>query len=832
MTAQIISLSDENTITTSTAGLQLGPIPNTLFGGIFLDIQPKLENVKYSDHYREAQDYLSLGLVRYPDGELPDGFAVKDKNGNWSFMHNKLNNGDRVVTDPNSGQVISSETPITQSFLDSLTPAMSLKFPDLINPNLLFDEGTGSETGRLGFSGALDLAVKSGSTFSLVLPEFQYLRPAVTRQTLSDGTKQQFVADEHVKLEELINDTTNFLNDLFLLHKHNNGVLPSDIIIELGNESYFGWNSHYFQKDSKHDFDSYSGFVFGSLTAIDRFRVEHPDIEFKVSIQSLGRNFAEEIGRNLDDMQSLHLFSDVDVIDTPHIGLDSTIDKINQIENDWSITSGITAMLDLIESAGGERSGIQVYNSAWSAKSSDAFGFGDVSYGLPSAGAALSLFSGFAELGVDYSANWGIGSWDGFGTNSTKIDHGISTYSPYAEVHRLMAESLVGTYQFRTSTMDNIRSDDSATYAFADDSKVVVFLAANDFVGTKTIAISDFGDIGYSWAERVGVKGSQDGGFETVISREQVAVVDNSIDIQIHNPFEVVRVIVSLAQPGHGYLHLWGGDGPDNLKGGSGSDLLEGNAGNDYISAGMGDDQVFGGPGDDTVYGNQGDDTVFGGAGNDKLVGGQGIDTLSYKDLHAGVTVWIDEGVAEKGFGEDEFKMFERFVGSSEADSFRVWHTDSVEISAGGGNDSIIVGFSTNVLAELGSGDDMIISYGQATEIHGGSGDDTIEIVGPFGDGHVVNGGKGEDRISVVGENTFDLYYDSGDGNDTISGFKLGTDRLFIDQELAGLIDAGLFETSESAAGAQIVFSDGDSLLFHGLDALKLAEVIQDAFIL
>ncbi|WP_421703542.1 hypothetical protein [Aliiroseovarius sp.] len=106
----------------------------TLFGGIALSTQPARDGMDYDDLYEEAFDALDLNFIRFPDGELPDGFAIENAEGTWRFDHNELNGGSGDVTDPETGAPLDPAIGITTEYLQGLTPAMSLTYPELIHP--------------------------------------------------------------------------------------------------------------------------------------------------------------------------------------------------------------------------------------------------------------------------------------------------------------------------------------------------------------------------------------------------------------------------------------------------------------------------------------------------------------------------------------------------------------------------------------------------------------------------------------------------------------------------------------------------------------------------
>ena len=213
------------------------PIATTMFGGVSVNAhsgvmgggnyRSAVPGSDYADHFSSVYSKLSLNLLRFPDGELPDGFLV-EKNGIWRFNHNKINSGNSVVNDPLTGDPLAFGD-ITQSYLDSLTPVFSLSNPELIDDHLL-------GSGRMSFSESLQLAVENGSSYSLVLPEFQYLKIPVNRDPDGNGIKAPFVAAEHVKLAILEADVLGFLENLFINGAYNNGNIPEDFVIECNHD--------------------------------------------------------------------------------------------------------------------------------------------------------------------------------------------------------------------------------------------------------------------------------------------------------------------------------------------------------------------------------------------------------------------------------------------------------------------------------------------------------------------------------------------------------------------------------------------------------------------
>jgi Ca2+-binding RTX toxin-like protein len=253
----------------------------------------------------------------------------------------------------------------------------------------------------------------------------------------------------------------------------------------------------------------------------------------------------------------------------------------------------------------------------------------------------------------------------------------------------------------------------------------------------------------------------------------------------------------------------------DSLEGGNSNDTLIGSRQDDLIVGSQGDDSMDGSFGDDTLYGGGGNDTLNGNAGNDSLIGNGGMDVL-VGDVGDDTVIW--RGIID---GNDSFSIEDGFdtlqvnansagntitIGQDDATlvisegpkSIRVIGDptgfvsgfERVEINAGNGNDSIIVGAINNVgffalAIDGGVGNDTITGAGAdlgfvVMTIDGGIGNDNLTgtagrdtIIGGEGN-DVLNGGGGNDLIfGGVGDDALD----GGDGDDTLLG-EDGDDNL------------------------------------------------------
>ena len=181
------------------------------------------------------------------------------------------------------------------------------------------------------------------------------------------------------------------------------------------------------------------------------------------------------------------------------------------------------------------------------------------------------------------------------------------------------------------------------------------------------------------------------------------------------------------------------GENDDRVLPGAGNDTVRGDEGVDVVDAsesagpvtfdlalgdvqqntGDGNDRLIdlegatGSPAGDTLRGNAGTDFLSGGGGDDTLVdrggadgfdGGAGTDTLSYADSPVPVSLDLAAGTANAG-GTDSLGGLERYVGSAFGDVF-AGGPGPDDISAGDGNDRLLLRDGSADTADCGAGDD------------------------------------------------------------------------------------------------------------------------------
>lgn len=235
-------------------------------------------------------------------------------------------------------------------------------------------------------------------------------------------------------------------------------------------------------------------------------------------------------------------------------------------------------------------------------------------------------------------------------------------------------------------------------------------------------------------------------------------------------------------RPGLVDIELDGGVGDDRLDGTAGRRwmILDGGRGDDSLRASPGADDAYPGAGDDTVETYAGNDAVRGqvapdvigadtiatGAGDDSIGlgersdgstadGGRGSDRLSFSWDHGAADVDAGEGTATVDDVVATFEDTERYdFGGGDADgslrfrgtaadervtSVELFEVGSIEYRAGGGDDTVSVGYawSPQVTVHGGTGDDSIRGSRRDDEIYGDAGDDTAD------------GRSGDDRCEV-----------------------------------------------------------------------------------
>ncbi|MFN3836832.1 MAG: calcium-binding protein [Brevundimonas sp.] len=202
------------------------------------------------------------------------------------------------------------------------------------------------------------------------------------------------------------------------------------------------------------------------------------------------------------------------------------------------------------------------------------------------------------------------------------------------------------------------------------------------------------------------------------------------------------------------------------ITGTDGNDVLNGTNDDDFIYGRGGNDTIEGGDGNDLIDAGSGVDIVFGGAGNDTLQvssvttgfptppattfnGGTGFDTIDMSALNVFPQAFWSYESSSDWFSvlNYRFSSVENLIGTYGTDVYNLGlYSGPISISAGGGNDRIIVGRGA-VVVDGGSGNDEIDFLGGSGTYLGGSGDDLFSAFQGSSAGAILDGGSGTDHL-------------------------------------------------------------------------------------
>ncbi|MFN4142923.1 beta strand repeat-containing protein [Aestuariivirga sp.] len=210
--------------------------------------------------------------------------------------------------------------------------------------------------------------------------------------------------------------------------------------------------------------------------------------------------------------------------------------------------------------------------------------------------------------------------------------------------------------------------------------------------------------------------------------------------------------------------------------------------------------------GTDTLNGNGGDDWLAGSAGADTLNGGSGNDTADYRNSSAGVTVNLDDLVAETGGHAegDTLNSIENVIGSVHGD-----------VLTGDVNSNVLIGLLGNDTLNGGGGNDILIGGAGLNTLNGGAGADRLVIdpsaLSEIGLTDVIQGysGVGGDGDVIDLTQLFEVTpVDSDLGNYVqVSGSNLQVD---VDGQSgpSGWVTVATFDSTPTAGSVNILYHD------------------------
>lgn len=225
---------------------------------------------------------------------------------------------------------------------------------------------------------------------------------------------------------------------------------------------------------------------------------------------------------------------------------------------------------------------------------------------------------------------------------------------------------------------------------------------------------------------------------------------------------------------------LNGNDSNNSLYGTTGADVINGLGGNDYLFGDAGADILDGGDGNDNLNGFLGADKMYGGNGGDSLESNDGDDLVI--DGGAGVdSAFIDRTGTTVGL---TFSIADSLVAQQLAKTSLV-NIESLAFHGGSGNDRVTGGDLGNYI-DGGAGNDVLVGGAMSDALIGGAGID--KLIAGGGDDHLyadgldtrIHGGSGNDylQMNLTGSST-DVSFSIADpsvvqhyGNTTLVGIE------------------------------------------------------------
>lgn len=816
MTYVSLDTSDVAVVTTNAAGIhENATVSASMFGGILVNIEEAYDVV-----FSHTMQHVGLTHVRWPGGAMSEtGSFQIDANGNLTFSRS---GGDQ-------GAWLDSSAQSTWNY------AYDLAYPDVIAP-----DAAAYGAGQLSLSETLALAIDQNASFEMTFPMIRY----------SDIENVLPVGVSDLLKVRAGSDVASFLDRMLVLNQF--GDLPQDIIFDIGNEGLvwerFDPNKQY-DPSQKYDpdyvkvvFDEYFEVLESMLNAVRDFREENPGVEFKIAIQlpfmnnQPGLNDPNSVFESHLRSLPVDLLAQIDMV-RAH-SLDKEFEQGADYEN-W-FSDEIQRALEIINTARnvvGVVDDAELNISAWTSNGDTHQGPG-ADFSLQSASATVAHFASLVEMGADVASSWGVAVPNSDHLQVSRYDPAFDqiVFTPRAEILRMLSESVIGTSLLSNPNFSDLSPNGPVNIqAFADESKTVIFVSANDIGAsgeTVTIDLTNLvGEISYVWAESIYATGNGISAplgeafvwnpmFSTIpgdnSGHVDLSYTSNSITLTLSTDYEIIRLIVSDTTPGAGQLYLigdslssigliddsliggsasdeiYGVTGDDTISGGNGNDTLVGGAGRDFIQGGLGNDELFGGTDDDRLFGDDGADSMFGELGDDTQFGGFGIDIMSGGD---------GDDFLFGGSGNDHVSGdngADLIFGESGSDT--LFGGDGPDILFGGADDDNLIG---------GAGDDRLFGQGGADWLEGGEGNDVL-----------------------LGEDGSDVFVFAGNfGSDTILDFdaSLTGDRI----DLAGVAGVADFadlltnHTVELDGNVMLLFGNGAMISLHGV---ALADLSADNF--
>jgi len=334
---------------------------------------------------------------------------------------------------------------------------------------------------------------------------------------------------------------------------------------------------------------------------------------------------------------------------------------------------------------------------------------------------------------------------------------GVSGIDFTFETNADWGESSLGTWTLKVA-------DEGAGTTGTFNSWSLTFLGSTPSTDSVYIFSDEFATLGTGSRA---VINDTDGGTDTM----NLAMVTTSSTIDLAAG---TGTIAGKAVTISGIEDVFGGDGNDHFTGNSASNLLYGGRGNDTLDGGTGADTMIGGAGNDIYYIDNAGDVVTEnvGGGTDTVVSTTSVSLLAFANVEnatltgsanadligSAITNTLvgnnGNNVLDGGVGADTM------IGGAGDDTYMVDNSRDVLVeNAGGGNDTIVVGFAYTLQANF---ENLTITGTANLNL---TGNDVANILTGNSGNNTLDGGAGAD--TMIGGAGNDVYI-AEDLNDRI----------------------------------------------------------------
>jgi trimeric autotransporter adhesin len=352
--------------------------------------------------------------------------------------------------------------------------------------------------------------------------------------------------------------------------------------------------------------------------------------------------------------------------------------------------------------------------------------------------------------------------------------------------------TIIGSLSGNSLSLDG--GDGNDWIVGSNQSDTIAGGAGNDVIeglgGSNVMAGGAGDDFYFSTSETDSVTEVGGGGFDTMYSNHNVALLGDQVELLIV----------------YGAAVIGNGNSGDNTIIGSISAnglVLDGAAGNDAVVGSDQSDTLLGGSGNDLLLGLGGSNRLEGGAGDDIIISTSSLDTIIENANGGFDTVYSDHDVIALAADVEQLVVYgAAVVGNGNSGNNTIigsLSANSLSLDGGGGND-VIIGSNQADTGLGGEGADVLYGLGGADSLSGGDGYD--DLIGGAG-ADALDGGAGLNRA---------WYIHSATGVDVSLATGLGHGG-----EAEGDVLVNITDLVGSQQG-DVLTGDGADNTFFGLD--------------